>query len=1039
MNTKVLEKRVSTIYSQQLTDALFQNPTSEYRGTPFWAWNTKLSREILSEQINYLKEMGFGGFHIHPRTGLETPYLGDEFMTLVAHCVAEAKEKQMLAWLYDEDRWPSGFAGGLVTRHPDYRARYLLFTPTPYGLDDVYQVDGDSASRGSRNGKGRLIATYDIHLNEAGNLITYRRLGDNEEGTGIKWYAYLEVAQPSAWFNNQTYVDTLNPEAIQQFILTTYERYKQCIEDEFGKTVPAIFTDEPQFTHKTTLAFAHQQKDIILPWTDDLPDTYEAYYGESLLEKLPELFWELGKDQISVTRYRYHDHIAERFATAFADQCGEWCVQNGLMLTGHMMEEPTLQSQTAALGEAMRSYRAFGLPGIDILCDSREYNTAKQAQSAARQFGRPGVLSELYGVTNWDFDFRGHKLQGDWQAALGITVRVPHLSWVSMKGESKRDYPASIGYQSPWYRAYPLIEDHFARLNTVLSQGKAVVKIGVIHPIESYWLHFGPHEQTRNIREEKERHFSELTQWLLGNQLDFDFIAESLLPRQCNQGGYPLQVGEMCYDAIIVPACETLRHTTYERLVAFQEAGGLLIFLGQAPRYKDAQPSEAIDQLYKMSVSMPFEEASILKTLEGQRDVRVLRTNRHTEGAMFYQMREDQQYRWLFICQANRTKAQDTYVGEEVTIEIKGDWQVTLYDTLTGEITPITTHYAENNTYVPYTFYAHSSVLLRLEKGKGVVQEESKKQAKSSRALRLPQQVAFRLEEPNVCLLDTAAYCIDDKAYEEEEEILRLDNQCRAALGYLPRGGQVAQPWVLEQEELAHTVTLCFTIESEVDVDEVWLATEDAEAVEVWMNGIPVTVQIEGYYVDRAIQKIRLPQIHKGRNQLEVRYPFGKTTHLEWCYLLGNFGVRVEGNQKTLIQLPHQLAFGDLVPQGLPFYGGNVVYRLPVDVTSPELSVHIPCYRGTLLEVQLDDVDVKPVVFAPYECCFYDVASGVHTIEIKLYGSRVNTFGPVHNCNTQWQWFGPDAWRSVGDSWSDAYCLKPVGILTVPQIEERIF
>lgn len=108
--------------------------------------------------------------------------------------------------------------------------------------------------------------------------------------------------------------------------------------------------------------------------------------------------------------------------------------KHNIALTGHMMEEPTLRSQTAALGEAMRAYRSFELPGIDMLCDSHEYTTAKQAQSASHQFGREGVMSELYGVTSWSFDFRRHKLQGDWQAALGITLRVPHLSWVSMKG-----------------------------------------------------------------------------------------------------------------------------------------------------------------------------------------------------------------------------------------------------------------------------------------------------------------------------------------------------------------------------------------------------------------------------------------------------------------------------------------------------------------------------------------------------------------------------------------------------------------------------
>ena len=61
--------------SQKLADELFKNPTSEYRGTPFWAWNTKLSKETLSEQIDIFNKMGMGGFHMHVRTGLDTPYL----------------------------------------------------------------------------------------------------------------------------------------------------------------------------------------------------------------------------------------------------------------------------------------------------------------------------------------------------------------------------------------------------------------------------------------------------------------------------------------------------------------------------------------------------------------------------------------------------------------------------------------------------------------------------------------------------------------------------------------------------------------------------------------------------------------------------------------------------------------------------------------------------------------------------------------------------------------------------------------------------
>ena len=179
-------------------------------------------------------------------------------------------------------------------------------------------------------------------------------------------------------------------------------------------------------------------------------------YNYDILDRLPEIVWNLPDGKISTARYHYHNHTAEMFAQSFADNCGKWCDEHKIALTGHVLEEPTLQSQTSALGEAMRPYRAFAIPGIDMLCNRIEFSTAKQCQSVVHQHGREAMLCELYGVTNWDFDFRGHKFQGDWLAALGVTIRVPHLSWVSMAGEAKRDYPASINYQSPWYKEYKL-------------------------------------------------------------------------------------------------------------------------------------------------------------------------------------------------------------------------------------------------------------------------------------------------------------------------------------------------------------------------------------------------------------------------------------------------------------------------------------------------------------------------------------------------------------------------------------------------------
>ena len=93
-----------------------QDPgAADLRGMPFWAWNTGLDAERIREQIGVFAEMGFGGFVIHSRNGLRTPYLGKTYLEMVRLAVACARQRGMKVWIYDEDRWPSGCAGGLVT------------------------------------------------------------------------------------------------------------------------------------------------------------------------------------------------------------------------------------------------------------------------------------------------------------------------------------------------------------------------------------------------------------------------------------------------------------------------------------------------------------------------------------------------------------------------------------------------------------------------------------------------------------------------------------------------------------------------------------------------------------------------------------------------------------------------------------------------------------------------------------------------------------------------------------------------------------
>src|SRR5439155_16743402 len=258
------------------------------------------------------------------------------------------------------------------------------------------------------------------------------------------------------------------------------------------------------------------------------------------------------------------------------------------------------------------------------------------------QFGRAGVLSELYGVTNWDFDFVGHKAQGDWQATMGVTVRVPHLAWVSMAGESKRDYPAAIGYQSPWFGEYPLVEDHFARVNTVMTRGRPIVRVGVIHPLESFWLAWGPVEQNSGEWDEREAAFADITRWLLFAPIDFDFISEALLPTQSpKQSGKQFSAGKMNYDAVIVPGLRTIRATTLRRLEQFARAGGAVIFAGSVPQLVDAAPPAAPAKLAKRCRATPWNRRTILDALRPFKEIDIRNEDGSPADSILYQLRAD--------------------------------------------------------------------------------------------------------------------------------------------------------------------------------------------------------------------------------------------------------------------------------------------------------------------------------------------------------------------------------------------------------------
>ena len=185
-------------------------------------------------------------------------------------------------------------------------------------------------------------------------------------------------------------------------------------------------------------------------------------------------------------------------------------------------------------------------------------------------------------------------------------------------------------------------------MNTALTRGCARVSTAVVHPIESYWISYGPAAQTKELRDQMDDNFRDLIQWLLFGLVDFDFISESLLPGQCpdrteeclngtgvireTPDGAALAVGNMSYHTVLVPDLRTIRSTTLSRLEALADAGGNVVFLGKAPALVDGIPDDRARRLAGRVKRVPFQKHAILQELEEERDVDI----RRETGAVSY-------------------------------------------------------------------------------------------------------------------------------------------------------------------------------------------------------------------------------------------------------------------------------------------------------------------------------------------------------------------------------------------------------------------
>ena len=887
----------------------FNQPPASYRTAPFWAWNSKLNPNELKRQIGIFKEMGFGGFFMHSRTGLETPYLQEEFFDCVQSCIDEANKLNLDVWLYDEDRWPSGSAGGLVSKNDKFRMRAIY-------LEKANSVNTDELSQ-------KIMAYYAIKLtDDADKIKSYRFLGDNSTATladdETLFCGYWQYNYKRSWFNDESYIDTMNSDAVTEFLQVTHEKYCQHIGENFGKKVKGIFTDEP--------GFSVWENDYGVPYTENLIEIFNQRYNYNFLEFLPELFFNYN-NEFSKVRYDFTKLITEMFVNAFSKQIGKWCDKNNLAFTGHIFNEDTLSLQYCFNGASMRFYEYMTCPGVDVLTERWNLFIAiKQCVSVAEQLGKNIRTCELYACTGWDFPLTGHKASVDWQFALGINFFVPHIAWYTMAGEAKRDYPASISFQSPWYKKYRIITDYTARLRVLTENLKGSKKILFIHEIESFWGSVARNEAFKkgnNLKlHEKEVDFIKISHELLANHLDYDYGDEELISRYGKVIDGTCQVGMAKYQAILIPDLVVIRNSTLEFLEKFADQGGGIYYFGDVPKYLDGDKSDLPQTIYRKFKQLTMD--NYISELSVLREVSVCDKSGIEVKPLLSRFAQTDDYATLFIsnfgCEfsenifAEKRIAERNLCFDDIKIEVNHEFIGDIYqvDAITGKIWKIDYNYLDNKYQIKCSFDVREAKLFIFSKedisnsvGENITHKLESVEKK------FLDTFEYQLDDYNCLILDHADLLIDDNIVKQNTYILHIDDFLREKIGVPMRNESMVQPYCREYSQKVKDNAINFELQYNFECEiipqnNIMLALETPEVFELKLNGKILEKKIYSYWIDPAIKCIEIPidLIQKDTNFLQVKGIYNyQQNGLEALYILGDFGV----NEDKLTTLPNNL------------------------------------------------------------------------------------------------------------------------------------
>ncbi len=956
----------------------FKSPSASYRTAPLWVWHYKVTNDEIDYSLEALHSQGIGGVFIHPRAGLVTEYLSDEWFSLYNHAIEKGKSLNMNVWIYDENTYPSGFGGGHV----------------PAEMPESYnQGQGLEMTKVSTLPKD-VFTNYELVLKKIGNQ--YIVVNSNEKTDKGDYYIFKKLYfNKGKWYGGYSYVDLIYPGVTDKFIEVTMNGYEKHIGKEFGKSVPGIFTDEPNIS-------TPRRKNCIR-YTQDLFEQFQNRWGYDLKPNLPSLYEEIG-DWRKI-RHNYYGLLLELFINRWSKPWFEYTEQHNLNWTGHYWEHGWPSPHHG--GDNMAMYAWHQVPAIDMLFNNfsktgSQFGNAravKELSSAANQMGRHRTLSETYGGAGWELTFKDMKRLGDWEYVLGVNFMNQHLTFMSLSGDRKHDYPQSFSYHEPWWHLYKPLADHYARLSVALASGTQNNNIIILEPTTSAWMYYSSIESNKRLNTIKET-FTEFINLLEQNQIEYDLGSENIISHQGSVENGKFIVGKRTYTTLVLPpTMDNLDFTTADLLKQFLEQGGKVISYVDMPKYLEGEATDMFTLLadeYKSNWQhYPNVETHILALLLPQ-DIS-FKTDNNSDSLLFHMRRQLEDGQILFMANSDLEKT----ARGTVTLKGKAIYEL---NTFTGEIKNYKYKIEDGNLNFKFHLPPAGSLLLFIDDQQASPSMAEPLKPAYNRIQSSPSNI--KREMPNILNLDYVTVDVQGNQY---NNIYFAD----AAKHIWQAHGFDSNPWdkaiqykqtIVEKDKFGANsgfkATYTFNVADDTDLKSLRAVIERPELWQVQINGNAINPDMGKWYLDRSFKIYDISNhVKSGKNEITLNCkPMSIHAELEPIYIIGNFNLE-SASQGWDIYPSKDIQMGSWKNQGLPFYGQGMSYEKTLTADSKKgYKIKLNDWQGTVVEVKVNDKHAGIIGWEPCELEITPyIKPGENKISVIVYGSLKNTLGPHHN------------------------------------------